>query len=159
MIVLTSFVQWLKGIYRCRFHTGEFQFDLGWRFVIHLRRKLLLKIVKITKYYIFFQFGEFHLDGARFSHAIPSQKRKVKNLSDLKGEYVEFYRKSYLYNHDFEPNGNYLFYIRHGASMNELRGPYLDDEPVVTGNDPKPDFKLGEPRACLVYKVRKMQVI
>ena len=133
----------------CRFHTGQFQFHLGWRDVTLPRGKLLIKIVKITKCYIFFQFGELHHTGtsARFSNAI--QKRKIRNLSDLKGEYVEFYRKSYLYYQD--GTFYYEFYRRQGASCNEFC-PYLNDEPVGTGNDPDPD--LGESYGYLAYKVK-----
>jgi hypothetical protein len=133
----------------CRFHTGQFQFHLGWRDVTLPRGKLLIKIVKITKCYIFFQFGELHSVGtsARFSNAI--QKRKIRNLSDLKGEYVEFYRKSYLYYQD--GTFYYWFYRRQGASWNEF-SPYWNDEPVGTGNDPNHD--LGEPYGYLAYKVR-----
>jgi hypothetical protein len=144
----------------CRFHTGQFQFHLGWRDVTLPRGKLLIKIVKITKCYIFFQFGELPVysgtiysdgTGARFSNAI--QKRKIRNLSDLKGEYVEFYRKSYLYYQDGTRHDDlyYWFYRHQGASWSEF-SPIMRDEPVGTGNDPNPD--LGEPYGYLVYKVK-----
>ena len=63
----------------CRFHTGKFQFHLGWRDVTLPRGKLLIKIVKITKCYIFFQFGELQVHhsvgtSARFSDAIQKKK-------------------------------------------------------------------------------------